>query len=180
VAKAAMRPVTPGDGESLQAGAISRPVTPADPSAAKEVRRPVTPGVPLEDKTANRPEASSAVAVARVGKKLELVIRTKKSSKDASTHQKAVQHVEGTTAAPTSGESAELDRQQQQPAMGQQDKINRYKYDNDNSCRRDCRVGLGRKHFFDLSRKRKLLRKVPQFSRNFVNFSQKVFAKSSI
>jgi hypothetical protein len=31
---------------------------------------------------------------------------------------------------------------------------------------------LGRKPFFDLSRKRKLLRKVSQFSRNFVNFSQ--------
>jgi hypothetical protein len=37
---------------------------------------------------------------------------------------------------------------------------------------------LGRKHFFDLSRKRKLLRKVPQFSRNFVNFSRKFFTKT--
>jgi hypothetical protein len=31
-------------------------------------------------------------------------------------------------------------------------------------------VGLGRTHFFDLSRKRKLLRNVSQFSQNFVNF----------
>jgi hypothetical protein len=34
-------------------------------------------------------------------------------------------------------------------------------------------VGLGRKHFFDLSRTQKLLRKVSQFLQNFVNFSQK-------
>jgi hypothetical protein len=32
---------------------------------------------------------------------------------------------------------------------------------------------VGKKHFFDLLRKRKLLRKVSQFSRNFVNFSRK-------
>jgi hypothetical protein len=37
---------------------------------------------------------------------------------------------------------------------------------------------LGRKHFFDLSWKRKLLPKVSQFLRNFVNFSRKFFAKS--
>jgi hypothetical protein len=39
-------------------------------------------------------------------------------------------------------------------------------------------VGLGWKHFFDLSRKQNLLRKVPQFSRNFVNFSRKFFMKT--
>jgi hypothetical protein len=32
-------------------------------------------------------------------------------------------------------------------------------------------VGLGRKHFFDLSQKQKLLQKGSQFLRNFVNFS---------
>jgi hypothetical protein len=48
----------------------------------------------------------------------------------------------------------------------------------ENSKLRGQHLGLGRKHFLDLSLKRKILRKIFRVSRNFVSFSRNVFAKT--